>query len=269
MSVTGSFVRLQDFNDGQFCSFTRFQWQSVFNVSQFCSATRTQYSMFCSFHYKISMMIGYVLLQDFNDLQICWVMRFQWLSVLFHYKISMTIGFVSLFFYEISKTVGFVSLRDFSDGRFCSFKAGRHQADADELVVTKADCRVGSCRQRHVVRCSTADGQVVRPFCVCVRWNVFLYQLVAVAEQPIRMIRWPDWPTSSNADSTCRIGRKQADEDQLQPTVRNTQRKLSQPTNKNCPTTDRRLGVFLPLGVLNSRQFHSFTRSQCLTIRFV
>ncbi|ROL50196.1 hypothetical protein DPX16_14850 [Anabarilius grahami] len=44
---------------------------------------------------------------------------------------------------------------------------------------------------------------------------------------------------SSEANSTCRIGRKKADEDQLQPTVRNTLRKLSQPTNKNCPTADQ------------------------------
>ncbi|ROL41866.1 hypothetical protein DPX16_3494 [Anabarilius grahami] len=44
------------------------------------------------------------------------------------------------------------------------------------------------------------------------------------------MIRWPDGPTSSNANSTCRIGRKKADEDQLQPAVRNTLRKVSRPT---------------------------------------
>ncbi|ROI15533.1 hypothetical protein DPX16_13085 [Anabarilius grahami] len=56
------------------------------------------------------------------------------------------------------------------------------------------------------------------------------------------MIRWPDGPTSSDADSTCRIGRKKADEDQLQPTVQNTLRKLSRPTNKNCPVANRRLG---------------------------
>ncbi|ROL01473.1 hypothetical protein DPX16_2042 [Anabarilius grahami] len=61
------------------------------------------------------------------------------------------------------------------------------------------------------------------------------------------MIRWPDGQTSSNADSTFQIGRKKADEDQLQPTVRNTLRKPSRPTKKNCPTADRRLGVFLPL----------------------
>ncbi|ROL51889.1 hypothetical protein DPX16_19408 [Anabarilius grahami] len=55
------------------------------------------------------------------------------------------------------------------------------------------------------------------------------------------MIRWPDGPTSSDADSTFRIGRKKGDEDQLQPTVRNTLRKLSRPTNKNCQMADRRL----------------------------
>ncbi|ROL55149.1 hypothetical protein DPX16_5434 [Anabarilius grahami] len=36
---------------------------------------------------------------------------------------------------------------------------------------------------------------------------------------------------------------KKADEDQLQPTVRNTLRKLSRPMHKNCPMADRRLGV--------------------------
>ncbi|ROL41106.1 Coagulation factor VIII [Anabarilius grahami] len=63
------------------------------------------------------------------------------------------------------------------------------------------------------------------------------------------MIRWPDGPTSSNVDSTFRIGRKKADEDQLQPTVWNTLRKLSRPTKKNCPTADRRLGCSMPLGM--------------------
>jgi len=43
------FVRLRDLNDGQFCSFTRFQGQSVFIVSQFCSVTRSQFGFFCSF----------------------------------------------------------------------------------------------------------------------------------------------------------------------------------------------------------------------------
>ncbi|ROL47043.1 hypothetical protein DPX16_20695 [Anabarilius grahami] len=40
-----------------------------------------------------------------------------------------------------------------------------------------------------------------------------------------------------------RISRKKADEDQLQPTMRNTLRKLSRLTNKNCLTVDRRLGL--------------------------
>ncbi|ROL52892.1 hypothetical protein DPX16_8455 [Anabarilius grahami] len=66
------------------------------------------------------------------------------------------------------------------------------------------------------------------------------------------MIRWPDGPTSSDADSTCRLGRKKADEDQLQPTVRNTLRKLSRPTNKNCPTADRQLDTHTPVTQLLS-----------------
>ncbi|ROL51887.1 hypothetical protein DPX16_19406 [Anabarilius grahami] len=49
------------------------------------------------------------------------------------------------------------------------------------------------------------------------------------------MIRWPDRPTSSNADSTFRIGRKKADEDQLQPTVWNTLRKLSRADEEKLP----------------------------------
>ncbi|ROI16381.1 hypothetical protein DPX16_4415 [Anabarilius grahami] len=57
------------------------------------------------------------------------------------------------------------------------------------------------------------------------------------------MIRWPDGLMSSDAVSTCRIGRKKADEDQLQPMVQNTLRKRSRPTNKNCPTADHRLEV--------------------------
>ncbi|ROL49348.1 hypothetical protein DPX16_15674 [Anabarilius grahami] len=52
-------------------------------------------------------------------------------------------------------------------------------------------------------------------------------------------------PTSSDADSTCRIGRKKADEDQLQSTVQNILKKLRRPTNKNCPMVDRRLGYVL------------------------
>jgi len=72
-----------DPNDGRFCSFTRFQWQSVL------------------FLYEISVTVGFM----------------------FGYEISKTVGFQwwSVFFcYEISQTVSFVSLWDHNDGRFCS-----------------------------------------------------------------------------------------------------------------------------------------------------
>ncbi|ROL41015.1 hypothetical protein DPX16_22858 [Anabarilius grahami] len=69
------------------------------------------------------------------------------------------------------------------------------------------------------------------------------------------MIRWPDGQKSSDADATCRIGRKKANEDQLQPTVRNTLRKLSRPTNKNCPTADRWLGP--QDGFIDKAQFNA------------
>ncbi|ROL53538.1 hypothetical protein DPX16_21787 [Anabarilius grahami] len=49
-----------------------------------------------------------------------------------------------------------------------------------------------------------------------------------------------DGPTDRRA-STCRIGQKKADEDQLQPMVRDTLRKLSRPTNKKCLMADHRL----------------------------
>jgi len=70
------------------------------------------------FHYEISVMVGFVLLRDFNDGRFYSVMRFQWRPVLFGYKISKTVGFVAVFFYEISRKVGFVCLRDLNDGRF-------------------------------------------------------------------------------------------------------------------------------------------------------
>ncbi len=80
-------------------------------------------------------------------------------------------------------------------------------------------------------------GQVARPFCA------FLVHWFAswTANQNDQMARLTD------ADSTCRIGRKKADENQLQLTVWNTLRKLSRPTNKNRPTADHRLGVFWAL----------------------
>ncbi len=133
-------------------------------------------------------------------------------------------------------------------------KPGTHQADANELAVTKAGCVVGSFWVKVALRqsCtdtpsrhSTPDGQIAHPFCACVRRNAFLYQQVAgvlctglPAEQPIRMIRWPDWPMSYDTDLTCRIDRKKADEDQLQPMVR-----VPHWENKNGPTAYRQLGV--------------------------
>jgi len=72
-------------------------------------------------------MAGFGGLRDLNDVQICWVMRFQrWSDLLVYeiimmgYEISMTVGFQCQSFfchYEISKTVGFGELRDLNDGR--------------------------------------------------------------------------------------------------------------------------------------------------------
>ncbi len=50
------------------------------------------------------------------------------------------------------------------------------------------------------------------------------------------MIRWPDWLTSSDADSTCQIGRKKSDEYQLQPTAWNTLRRLTLTKTARRPT---------------------------------
>ncbi|ROI37146.1 hypothetical protein DPX16_3084 [Anabarilius grahami] len=67
-------------------------------------------------------------------------------------------------------------------------------------------------------------------------------EVVAVAEQPIRMIRWPDGLTPIQH---VELAEKKADKDQLQPTVWDTLRKLSRPTNKKCPTADSRLACGL------------------------
>ncbi|ROI15961.1 hypothetical protein DPX16_14173 [Anabarilius grahami] len=93
-------------------------------------------------------------------------------------------------------------------------------------------------------------------------------QQAAVAEQPIRMIRWPDGPTSSNGDSTFRIGRKKADEDQLQPTVWNTLRKLSRPTKKTCPTADRRLGCSRKDLIKRRAAVDIFLINNCLEMKY-
>jgi len=128
------FPPLWDFSDGQFYSVMRFQWQLVL------------------FFHKISVMVGFIQLKDFNDCQFSmrsrsrsqWryvlffneilmtvvffsIRRFQWRSVLFGYEISMTVIFFGvmrfqwqsvLFFHKISVMVGFVRLRDFNDCQF-------------------------------------------------------------------------------------------------------------------------------------------------------
>ncbi len=70
------------------------------------------------------------------------------------------------------------------------------------------------------------NGQVARPFCA------FLVHWFAswTANQNDQMARLTESFMSNRP--------KKADEDQLQPTVRNTLRKLSRPTNKNFKDTD-------------------------------
>ncbi|ROL53782.1 hypothetical protein DPX16_9482 [Anabarilius grahami] len=63
------------------------------------------------------------------------------------------------------------------------------------------------------------------------------------------MIRWTD---ELRRDSTCRIGRKKADEDQLQPTVWNTLRKLKSADKQKLPNVR-------PSACLSSRA-HSIVR---------
>ncbi len=138
-------------------------------------------------------------------------------------------------------------------------KPGTHQADADtdadadELVATKADCVVGSCRQRLGQSCPasklpwqtkpTLDTR--RPSSMSVL-RLRKKKCLSVPAGGSSLLHWfASWTANQmDANSTCRIGWKKADEDQLQPTVRNTLRKLSRPTNKNCPMAYRRLGVF-------------------------
>ena len=67
------------------------------------------------------------------------------------------------------------------------FKALTHQTDAKELATTKADCSVASRRLclgqkvalEHNAK-TTANGQLARTFCACVRGNNSPYQQVAV-----------------------------------------------------------------------------------------
>jgi len=107
ISKTVGFVLLWDFNDGQFCSVTRFQWQLVlflcfFNDGRFCSVMRSQWRLV---------------------LFLCSFSRFQRHSVLFRYEILMMVGFVRLRDLNdgwFSESVGFVLSYDFKHGRVCS-----------------------------------------------------------------------------------------------------------------------------------------------------
>ncbi len=74
-------------------------------------------------------------------------------------------------------------------------KPGTQQADADELVVTKADCGVGTRRQRLGPKLSWHTKP--RPDCQVARLSAPFYCTGLPAEQPIRMIRFrsdqTDW----------------------------------------------------------------------------
>ncbi len=131
---------------------------------------------------------------------------------------------------------------------------GTHQVD--ELVVMKADCGVGSHRQRLGPKLPwntkpTLDTR--RPsstFVLCLS-SALVHQLNSQSE-------WPD--------STCQIGRKKANKDQLQPTVRNTLTKLSWLTNKKLPYI--RLLVWCVLG-LKEHHLKCHSRNFCKTCLFL
>ncbi len=120
-----------------------------------------------------------------------------------------------------------------------------HQAVVDELMAMKADCGVGSPRQPLDPKLPwhtklTLDTR--RPNSTSV-----LRLSRALVRQLNRQSEWSDGPPDRWAQmpkSACQISRKKPDEYQLQPMVQNTPRKLSRPTNKNCPTANYRLCVF-------------------------
>jgi len=124
ISVTAGFVRLCDLNDGKFVPLRDFN-DNRFSVTvgfvPFFFFTRFQRQSVL-FRYKISMMIGFIPVRDFNDGHVCSFTRFQRQSDLFHYEISMMVDFVQLRDLNdnrFSALVGFVLLRDFKDNRFC------------------------------------------------------------------------------------------------------------------------------------------------------
>jgi len=131
-SLSVSFIRIQDFNDvcciqlsdfgdNQFCSVTRSQLRSVFSASRICSVMKFQRRsvlFLCSFtrfqrqsvliRYEISMVVGFLWLQDLNDgwvfnvNQFCFVIRFQGRLVSFLCSSTSFQRQSVLFLYEIS-----------------------------------------------------------------------------------------------------------------------------------------------------------------------
>jgi len=75
----GSFVLLRDFNDGWFCSGTRFQWQLVlFGLRDLVTSVL--------YGYEISVTAGFVRLRNLNDGHLFSFVRFRWQSVLLGYE---------------------------------------------------------------------------------------------------------------------------------------------------------------------------------------
>jgi len=149
ISVTACFGPLQHFDNGQFCSFMRFQWWSVLFRSE-SSIMVVFFSLWdlndCRSEMKTDSHWDLVKEQNwiykisviFKDGQFHPIMRFKWQSVLFRYK-SLMIGFVPLldlngwrlcivmrsqwrlvlFHFKISMTVCVFPFWDFNNGRFC------------------------------------------------------------------------------------------------------------------------------------------------------
>jgi len=99
ISIMVAFVWLRDLNDGRFSvsvfSVIQFQTRSVLFLCSFTWFQRQSVLFRC----KFSMMVGFIRLQDFND--ICFIQLwdfnygcFFFFFRFFHYKISMPLGFV-------------------------------------------------------------------------------------------------------------------------------------------------------------------------------
>ncbi len=180
--------------------------------------------VFCTLRFQIFQILSYHNKPHINGKLI--YSAFRWCINLNFEKFTLMTGFVIQGHILKNLRTFFQYKEQWKDSMNSKCSFGTHQADADELVATKADCGVGSCRQRLGPKLPWHTKPTLDT-----RWpssTSVLYQQVAVisctgspAEQPIRMIRWPDWPTSSEADSTCRR------------CGTHTLRKLSRPTNKN------------------------------------